>query len=79
MKETTLPPDERSAMTEERTEPVKLKLIVAVGRCHRTEEVEIPDEDLEGLDEKGREKVFTEYLDEHVSNNVDAWWEVVEE
>ncbi len=45
----------------------------------REEEVEIPDDELEGLTEKEQEKVVQEYYDEWVGNNVElSWWRVEE-
>jgi hypothetical protein len=58
---------------------VKLKLGVAVGLCQKIDVVEIPDEDVEGLSDKAQEEMFSEWLEGHVSNHVNSWWEVVAE
>lgn len=43
------------------------------------DEVEVSEEELRGLSPEEREKVFDDYLQDHIANNIDAYWKVVEE
>jgi hypothetical protein len=60
---------------------MKVKLVVGTDTMESEceEIVDVPDENLAGLNQDGREKLFGEYLKAHIGHHVDAWWEVVEE
>lgn len=58
---------------------MKLKSCVSVATGERTNVIEIPDQDLEGVSQRGREEMFAEHLQIHIDNSIDSWWEVVEE
>lgn len=59
------------------------KFKFVVGTCHvgsdTVEIVEIPDEELEGLDEFERNKIINEYYEAWKNEQLEQYWEEVEE
>lgn len=43
-----------------------------------SDDIEIPDEELEGLDEKAKTKLLDEYLSDFVGNTCDQWYEEID-
>lgn len=60
---------------------MKFKFAVSTGYvgCERSETVEIPDEELEGLDEEARDKVINDYYDEWLWENISTHWSEISE
>jgi hypothetical protein len=60
---------------------MEVRFNVGVGyvNCDKTEVITIPDEDVEGLDERGVERLLDQELEDWIWNYVESWWEIVEE
>jgi hypothetical protein len=56
---------------------VKIKWGVDGFDTHDVFFCEIPDEDIEDLDENGRQKFIDEYINEEAALNISLWWEEV--
>lgn len=57
---------------------VRARLSIGVANAARSEVIEIPDDDLEGLDDKSREQRIQEYVDNWSQELIDLGWEEVE-
>lgn len=53
---------------------VRLRVWVGVGACFCEEVLEIPAEELDGLDDKERQKVFLGWYEDWLSNQIDSGW-----
>jgi hypothetical protein len=58
---------------------MKVKFSVGVGfvNCVKTHTVTIPDDDIEGLDQAGIERMLDNELDDWMQNYIEAYWEIV--
>jgi hypothetical protein len=59
---------------------MKIKISVSTGLVgsRREEEVEVPDQDLEGLSQEEQEKYLDEYAQEWLWSHIDFAWSRVE-
>lgn len=59
---------------------MKIKVILGIGvaGCYREDIIEIPDEELEGLNEEERERFINEYLSEWAWRKIDCGWQEIE-
>lgn len=56
---------------------MKIRGFISLGLQERSDELEIPDEDLKGLSSEEREKLIYEYLN-HMYQFIDLWYEVID-
>jgi hypothetical protein len=58
---------------------VKIKGFISLGglQDERTEEFEIPDKELEGLDAEARDRLIYSYLEDALYQYIDMWYEEV--
>ena len=58
---------------------MKIKVYLSIGyrTADRKDEIEIPNDELEGLDEHEREELFNTYLQEWADNYIETWYEEV--
>lgn len=56
---------------------MKLKVNLGIGLvgCKKQSEIEIPEEELEGLTDTERQDVFQEYANEWAANYIEIWWD----
>ena len=73
------PPPPRACGGRGRGGAVNIKVYLTIGLvgCDREEVIEIDDEELEGLDEETRRKVFEEYLKDWAYNYIEYGYEEV--
>jgi hypothetical protein len=57
---------------------LKLKINTGYAGANHEDEIEIPDEELEGLAEHEKSNYFDECLQDFINNNIEAYWEIVE-
>jgi len=58
---------------------IKAYLHLGYVGCDKADEIEIPDDELDGLSEEERSKVIDSHFTEWVFENTDCYWEEVEE
>jgi len=58
---------------------IKAYLHLGYVGCDKSDEIEIPDDELDGLSEEERSKVIDSHFTEWVFENTDCYWEEVEE
>lgn len=58
---------------------MRIEVWMSVGYGSRRIEVEVPDEDLEGLSEQQREEVFEEYAQGELHNYLEYGWKEIGE
>lgn len=60
---------------------MKLTLVVGTDNVGSDVEevIEVSEEELAGLDQTAKERLFQKYLEEWVWEHIDAWYEVVED
>ena len=58
---------------------IKAYLHLGYVGCDKSDEIEIPDDELDGLSEEERRKVIDSHFTAWVFENTDCYWEEVEE
>jgi len=57
---------------------IKVGLSIGLSGCRIIEEIEVDDEELEGLSDEEKVNHLNEYAKEHADNYVDYWYEEIE-